>query len=393
MPTMTRATNRSVEIDIGGLGPLISRPGHPEDVVEVAGVAGTKIGSAFIGSCTNGRFEDLEAAARSCEGRKVAPGVVLKIVPTTDRIWRRCLDEGLSDVQGRRGPGEQCRMCGMRRRAGRPERSRRGHGEHGKPELRRQAGEGRGLPGFPGGGGGISRGGAIASLRRSSGGARSLRRRGQSRIRRFPIRQSQSDLEKGPEKPERFRGRVWVCRRDNIDTDMIFHNRYLTITDIAEMGQYTFDNLPGWEDFAAKAKPGDIVVTGKNFGAGSSRQQAVDCFESLGISTVIAESFGAIYERNAINAGFPIVVADLIAQRLDRRRGNSSRPGGPDHRTVVRQGRACSVLRSPDGDLRAGWASGLMGRGPAARWTAGPAFPEPYRTFTVVETVPPFSVA
>jgi 3-isopropylmalate dehydratase small subunit len=93
---------------------------------------------------------------------------------------------------------------------------------------------------------------------------------------------------------------------------MIFHNRYLAITDINQMGQYTFDNLPGWEDFATKAKPGDIVVTGKNFGAGSSRQQAVDCFKSLGISLIIAESYGAIYERNAINAGMPILRADLV---------------------------------------------------------------------------------
>jgi 3-isopropylmalate dehydratase small subunit len=98
---------------------------------------------------------------------------------------------------------------------------------------------------------------------------------------------------------------------------MIFHNRYLTITDIAEMGQYTFDNLEGWEDFAEKAGPGDIVVTGKNFGAGSSRQQAVDCFESLGVTAVVAESFGAIYERNAINKGFPIVTADLISKGLE----------------------------------------------------------------------------
>jgi 3-isopropylmalate/(R)-2-methylmalate dehydratase large subunit len=82
------------------------------------------------------------------------------------------------------------------------------------------------------------------------------------------------------------------------------------------MGQYAFDNLEGWEDFPTKVEPGDIVVTGKNFGAGSSRQQAVDCFESLGVSLVIAESFGAIYERNAINKGFPIVTADLIPEGL-----------------------------------------------------------------------------
>jgi 3-isopropylmalate dehydratase small subunit len=118
-------------------------------------------------------------------------------------------------------------------------------------------------------------------------------------------------------KPIDFKGRVWVIKEDNIDTDMIFHNKYLAITDIKEMGQYTFDNLQGWEDFATKAKPEDIVVVGKNFGAGSSRQQAVDCFESLGVSMIIGESFGAIYERNAINKGFPIVTANLTAEALE----------------------------------------------------------------------------
>jgi 3-isopropylmalate dehydratase small subunit len=73
------------------------------------------------------------------------------------------------------------------------------------------------------------------------------------------------------------------------------------------MGQYTFDNLKGYEDFPKKAKTGDIVITQKNFGAGSSRQQAVDCFLSLGISCILAESYGAIYERNAINAALPIL--------------------------------------------------------------------------------------
>ena len=100
--------------------------------------------------------------------------------------------------------------------------------------------------------------------------------------------------------------------KDDIDTDMIFHNRYLTITDINEMGQYTFDNLEGYKDFATKAEKGDIVITSKNFGAGSSRQQAVDGFKTLGVQAIIAESFGAIYERNAINAAFPILTYDSM---------------------------------------------------------------------------------
>jgi 3-isopropylmalate/(R)-2-methylmalate dehydratase large subunit len=114
------------------------------------------------------------------------------------------------------------------------------------------------------------------------------------------------------EKSLTITGKVWVVLKDNIDTDMIFHNRHLAITRLEEMGQHVFGNLEGWQDFSQKAGPGDIVVTGKNFGAGSSRQQAVDGFKALGIAAIVAKSFGAIYERNAINAALPIVVSDLI---------------------------------------------------------------------------------
>ncbi len=115
-------------------------------------------------------------------------------------------------------------------------------------------------------------------------------------------------------KPYEFAGRAWLITGNvngklipDIDTDQIFHNAYLHITDIDQMGQYTFGNLEGWQDFAKKARPGDIVIAGSNFGAGSSRQQAVDCFKSLGIKVIIAVSFGAIYKRNAINSGLPIL--------------------------------------------------------------------------------------
>lgn len=126
-----------------------------------------------------------------------------------------------------------------------------------------------------------------------------------------------------------IKGKTWIITDkdkkliDDIDTDMIFHNAHLAITDINEMGKYAFGNLEGWEDFPEKAEKNDIIVVGKNFGAGSSRQQAVDCFRSLGCSLIIAESFGAIYKRNAINAGFPILIMeslpDVIFNKFDNR--------------------------------------------------------------------------
>lgn len=121
-------------------------------------------------------------------------------------------------------------------------------------------------------------------------------------------------------KPTKIRGRVWVLRDeegkgiDDIDTDQIYHNVHLAVTDIDKMGQYALGNLKGWEDFPQRAREGDILIAARNFGSGSSRQQAVDCFRSLGISLLVAESFGAIYKRNAINSGFPIVRCESITE-------------------------------------------------------------------------------
>jgi len=295
-------------IDIDGLEPLIARPGHPEDVVSACDLTDIKIDSAFIGSCTNGRFEDMVDAARILNGRKVAPGVVLKIVPATNTVWRRCLNEGLIEIFkesgalignagcagcangqiGQNGPGEITISTGNRNFAG-----KQGKGEVYLASPATVAAS------------------AVAGIITTA-----------KRIPRHPIL-FQTGMVRKKERTEKLKakipkekqaeitGSVWVIKKDNIDTDMIFHNRYVAITDFEEMGQYTFDNLEGWEDFAKKAKAGDIIITGKNFGAGSSRQQAVDCFKSLGISLIIAESFGAIYERNAINAGMPIMKADL----------------------------------------------------------------------------------
>ena len=111
------------------------------------------------------------------------------------------------------------------------------------------------------------------------------------------------------------KGRVWLIHDeqnkliDNIDTDMIFHNSHLHITEVSLMGEHAFGNLKGWEDFPKNCGKGDIVIAGKNFGAGSSRQHAVDCFAALGVSVIVAESFGAIYKRNAINSGMALIEA------------------------------------------------------------------------------------
>ncbi len=302
-----------VTIDVDGLRPLVARPGHPDDVVEVSEVAGRKIDSVFIGSCTNGRYEDMVAAAGILRGRSVAPGVVLKIVPATDRIWQLCLEEGLVDVFKKAGAllgNAGCAGCA----AGQL-------GQNGPGEVTVSTGN-RNYPGKQGKGEVYLASPATAAASAIAGEIVTAEAIPDKPAVFMPDPDAARAGEAGGAsvasggRPTTVRGRVWVVDHDNVDTDMIYHNRHLAVTDIAEMGQYTFGNLGGWEDFPKNVEPGDILVTGSNFGCGSSRQQAVDCFASLGVSLVIAKSFGAIYERNAINAGMPIMVGDLSESGL-----------------------------------------------------------------------------
>ncbi len=298
---------RTDGVDIEGLGPMVARPGHPEDAVALDEVKGRKIDSVFIGSCTNGRYEDLEEAARVLRGRKVAPGVVLKVVPSTDAMWRRAMREGLFDVFKEAGALISNAGCGGCA-AGQV-------GQNGPGEVTISTGN-RNFAGKQGMGEVYLASPAVAAASAVAGVLTDPAHIPAEPAIWKPARPKAASASKvapaaRAPRPLVVMGRVWVIRKDNIDTDMIFHNRHLAITRIEEMGPHAFGNLAGWEDFASKARPGDIVVTGANFGAGSSRQQAVDCFKALGVGAIVAKSFGAIYERNAINAGFPIVTSAL----------------------------------------------------------------------------------
>ncbi len=309
---------KTFDIEMNGFIQLVSRPGAPHDTVKIEEVSGQKIDSGFIGSCTNGRMEDMRKTADILKGRKVAPGVVLKIVPATDAIWNSCLENGLIDIFKKSGAlvsNAGCAGCA----AGQV-------GQNGVGEVTISTGN-RNFPGKQGKGNvflaspEVVAASAIAGFITTCDGipdnpAVFASKPSDPLSARYTLKSKTV-----ADKPAVIEGRCWLVIKDNIDTDMIFHNRYLAITDIKEMGQYTFDNLHGFEDFAKKALPGDIVITGKNFGSGSSRQQAVDCFISLGIQAIIAESFGAIYERNAINAALPIItcknISDLEASDKD----------------------------------------------------------------------------
>lgn len=297
--------NREYVLDLPEFVPAVSMPGKPHDVVPVSSLKQVTVDSVFIGSCTNGRMSDLRVAAGILKGKKVAPGVILKIVPATDAIWKQALHEGLIDIfkeagalvsnagcagcasgqVGQNGPGERTVSTGNRNFSG----------KQGKGDVYLASPA-------------IAAASAIAGHITDRNGP--ALRAGETAPAKVNVKTSSVTREPVHKRPAILEGKVWLVMEDDIDTDMIYHNRHLSETAIQEMGQYTFGNLKGWEDYARRSEPGDIIITGRNFGSGSSRQQAVDCFMALGNQAIVGKSFGAIYERNAINSGFPVLVCD-----------------------------------------------------------------------------------
>ena len=99
---------------------------------------------------------------------------------------------------------------------------------------------------------------------------------------------------------------------DDVNTDVILPGKYLNLQDPQQLAQHCMES----EDH--KAKPGDIMVAGKNFGCGSSREHAPISIKALGISCVIASTFARIFFRSAINIGLPIVECDEAARSINQ---------------------------------------------------------------------------
>jgi 3-isopropylmalate dehydratase small subunit len=114
-----------------------------------------------------------------------------------------------------------------------------------------------------------------------------------------------------PDGSLKLRGRVRAVLGDNIDTDMIYPGRYLNITDREKTAEHLFELA--YPEMRASLQAGDIIVAGRNFGCGSSREQAAAALKFAGAGAVIAASFARIFFRNAINLGLPAVVAPLAS--------------------------------------------------------------------------------
>jgi len=102
---------------------------------------------------------------------------------------------------------------------------------------------------------------------------------------------------------------------DNVDTDVIIPARYLNTSDPAELARHIMEDLDA--GFAKSVRPGDVIVAGKNFGSGSSREHAPLALKTAGVAAVIAPSFARIFYRNSFNIGFPILESAEAAEAIE----------------------------------------------------------------------------
>ncbi len=131
---------------------------------------------------------------------------------------------------------------------------------------------------------------------------------------------------------------------DNIDTDVIIPARYLTTVNAAELASHCMEDID--KTFVQRVKPGDIMVGGKNFGCGSSREHAPIAIKASGVSCVIASTFARIFYRNAINIGLAIIECPEASEEYRRRRSLRRFRHGRDYKpSETKHTKACLFRR------------------------------------------------
>jgi methanogen homoaconitase small subunit len=111
-----------------------------------------------------------------------------------------------------------------------------------------------------------------------------------------------------------IKGRAWIYG-DDVDTDVIIPGKYLRTKDLSLLAAHVMEGID--PEFSTQVRRGDIIVAGRNYGCGSSREQAPVALKEAGVAAVVAKSFARIFYRNAINVGLPLVEAEVCCSKGD----------------------------------------------------------------------------
>lgn len=306
--------DKVIDIDVSSLEPMITQNYSPGDVVSVKKLAGKKVDQVYIGSCTNGRIEDLRIVVNIFKRlrRRVADNVRCIIVPATQRVYEQALKEGLIEIFAASGcyvSGPTCGAClGMSCGVLAPGEvcvsttNRNFPGRMGKDGMVHLASPATAaftaiegvitVPNFDFCCSPIYPKQFWAKAKPSKWEEKTVQK-----INYKALATSQS----GPTKD--FSGKAFYLEMDDVDTDQIVPAKYLTETDKTKFGEYCLEDVPISQKDRALLRQCQILVAGENFGCGSSREHAVWALEAAGIRCVIAPSFARIFYNNMFNNG------------------------------------------------------------------------------------------
>lgn len=292
--------DRTIDINLNELYPVVACPHHVDNVKSVDEVAGTKVDQALIGTCTNGRIEDLREAASILKGHQIPAGFQLLITPASKEVYRQAMKEGLIEIFMDAGASVLATSCG--------------------PCL----GTGQGIPAD-----GIN---VISTANRNFLGRMGNKKASiylgspatvalsaihgqivspmEEKNHQFPYLKQQTKTVEVKAGDDRYENGVWAYHDvDNLNTDQMFAGNLTYEVNSSEPEKIAPHLFKGFDDsFAPRVAVGDILVCGANFGCGSSREHPSVGLRHAGIKAAIVKSVSRIFFRSAVNQGLPIIV-------------------------------------------------------------------------------------
>ncbi len=293
--------DREIDINLSDIFPLVAVPHHVDNVKSVSEVAGTELHEALVGTCTNGRLEDLQIVAEILKGKKVPEGFQLIIVPASQKIYMQAMREGIIEILMEAGANVLASSCG--------------------PCL----GTGQGIPAdgynvistanrnFKGRMGNKESFVYLASpatVAYSALAGKIVDPRGIESNDKFPFSVEQTNTVTIDDSDNRKLGNVWnYADASDLNTDQMFAGN-LTYSVLSSEPDKIMPHLfLGFDaNFTKNVAKDDIIIAGSNFGCGSSREHPAVGLAHAGVKAVICGSVNRIFYRSSVNQGLPIII-------------------------------------------------------------------------------------
>ncbi len=293
--------SREINIDLSSIVPLVAAPHNVDNVRSVSEVSSIIVHEGLIGTCTNGRIEDLRIAAEILNGKRIKKGFQLNVIPASDKIFLQAIEEGLITIFIESGANVLTPSCGpcLGTGLGIPASghvvistaNRNFKGRMGNKEASIYLAS-------PATVAASALNGTITDPRKTPDSVK------------YPFTASQSRTFEIVQGENRKFGNVWnYSDVDNLNTDQMFPGRYtynVLSSDPPSIIRHLFEDFD--PSFRSNMDQGDIIIAGDNFGCGSSREHPSVGLAFAGIRVIIVKSVNRIFYRSSINQGLPLII-------------------------------------------------------------------------------------